>query len=542
MAAYAPIDAPMHNGNTKKTVDYMYDMDIGNFSYAAGHPMKQHRVRLAHSLIQSYGLYNKMKIFSPRKATKEEMAQFHSEDYVEFLAKVTHENSAGLQKDAMKFNVGDDSPVFDGLFQYCAISAGGSLEGAARLGRGKCDIAVNWAGGLHHAKKSEASGFCYVNDIVLSILELLRYHERVVYIDIDVHHGDGVEEAFFTTDRVMTVSFHQYGEFFPGTGELRDIGADKGKNYSVNFPLRHGIDDASYKGIFEPVMTQVMERYKPGAIVLQCGGDSLGRDRLGSLNLSMRGHANCVNFMKTFGIPLLLLGGGGYTMRNVSRTWAYETGVALGMELDSKIPAHEYSEYYSQENYELDVKPRTDLANLNSVEYLEKIKVKIFENLKDTTFAPSTSALDDVLDTLGMDDEDEDMLDDADEDDNPDERITERRSAMRVEVDGELSDSDDGASGSRIRKRGIDRRNEQNFAELTEIDEAMLDSEVDEPEAVPTIENSETDSPSEVPDPVPESSRETSSKANGYKMEGVEEAHGEKAASGSGSVVVKTES
>jgi len=95
------------------------------------------------------------------------------------------------------------------------------MEGAARLSRDKCDIAVNWAGGLHHAKKSEASGFCYVNDIVLGILELLRYHSRVLYIDIDVHHGDGVEEAFYTTDRVMTVSFHKYGEYFPGTGELR---------------------------------------------------------------------------------------------------------------------------------------------------------------------------------------------------------------------------------------------------------------------------------------------------------------------------------
>ena len=89
------------------------------------------------------------------------------------------------------------------------------------MNNGSCDIAVNWAGGLHHAKKTEASGFCYVNDIVLSILELLRYHPRVLYIDIDIHHGDGVEEAFYTTDRVMTVSFHKHGEYFPGTGEVR---------------------------------------------------------------------------------------------------------------------------------------------------------------------------------------------------------------------------------------------------------------------------------------------------------------------------------
>jgi histone deacetylase 1/2 len=144
-------------------------------------------------------------------------------------------------------------------------------EGAARLSRDKCDIAINWAGGLHHAKKAEASGFCYINglslssfpihslwphlysDIVLGILELLRYHPRVLYVDIDVHHGDGVEEAFYTTDRVMTASFHKYGEFFPGTGDLKDIGYNKGRNYSVNVPLRDGINDENYKSVFEPV-------------------------------------------------------------------------------------------------------------------------------------------------------------------------------------------------------------------------------------------------------------------------------------------------
>jgi histone deacetylase 1/2 len=95
--------------------------------------------------------------------------------------------------------------VFDGLYNFCQLSAGGSLDGAIQLNRGHTDIAINWAGGLHHAKKSEASGFCYVNDIVLAILELLKYHQRVLYIDVDIHHGDGVEEAFYSTDRVMTV-------------------------------------------------------------------------------------------------------------------------------------------------------------------------------------------------------------------------------------------------------------------------------------------------------------------------------------------------
>ena len=142
----------------------------------------------------------------------------------------------------------------------------------------------------------------------------------------------------------MTVSFHKYGEYFPGTGELRDIGVGAGKNYAVNFPLRDGIDDETYKSIFEPVIQSVMDYYKPEAIVLQCGGDSLSGDRLGCFNLSMKGHANCVSFVKSFGMPTLVLGGGGYTMRNVARTWAYETGVLVGQEMSSVLPFNEYYE------------------------------------------------------------------------------------------------------------------------------------------------------------------------------------------------------
>jgi histone deacetylase 1/2 len=186
-----------------------------------------------------------------------------------------------------------------------------------------------------------------VIDIVLGIIELLRFKKRVLYIDIDVHHGDGVEEAFYTTDRVMTVSFHKYGEYFPGTGELRDIGVGAGKNYAVNFPLRDGIDDVTYKSIFEPVIQSVMDYYQPEAIVLQCGGDSLSGDRLGCFNLSMKGHANCVNFVKKFNMPTLVLGGGGYTMRNVARTWAFETGVLVGQELSPMLPFNEYYEVSS---------------------------------------------------------------------------------------------------------------------------------------------------------------------------------------------------
>ncbi|PGH05834.1 histone deacetylase RPD3 [Polytolypa hystricis UAMH7299] len=473
MASFAPLDVSIANGVLdKKRVAYFYDSDVGNYAYVAGHPMKPHRIRMAHSLVMNYGLYKKMEIYRAKPANKFEMTQFHTDEYIDFLGKVTPDNMDSYAKEQSRYNVGDDCPVFDGLFEFCGISAGGSMEGAARLNRNKCDIAVNWAGGLHHAKKSEASGFCYVNvpDIVLGILELLRYKQRVLYIDIDVHHGDGVEEAFYTTDRVMTVSFHKYGEYFPGTGELRDIGVGSGKYYAVNFPLRDGIDDVSYKGIFEPVIKHVMEWYRPEAVVLQCGGDSLSGDRLGCFNLSMRGHANCVKYVKSFNLPTMIVGGGGYTMRNVARTWAFETGVLVGENLGTTLPYNDYYEYFSPD-YELDVRP-SNMDNANSKEYLDKILAQVVENLKRTAFAPSVQMTDVPREPMleGIDDEADAILDDLDEDENKDKRFTKRRFDQYIEKEGELSDSEDeeenAANGVRRQPNGIRRRNQISYRNL----------------------------------------------------------------------------
>mmetsp|Transcript_4378 Transcript_4378/g.3636 ORF Transcript_4378/g.3636 Transcript_4378/m.3636 type:complete len:143 (-) Transcript_4378:514-942(-) len=142
------------------------------------------------------------------------------------------------------------------------------MLGAQMLNENKVDIAINWSGGLHHAKKCEASGFCYINDCVLSILELLKVYDKVLYIDIDCHHGDGVEEAFYTSNRVLTLSLHKFGDFFPGTGHIDDRGLDDGENHSINVPLKDGIDDFNYETLFKPVLKAVIDNFKPGAIVL----------------------------------------------------------------------------------------------------------------------------------------------------------------------------------------------------------------------------------------------------------------------------------
>ena len=411
-----------------------------------------------------------------KPATKREMSQFHTDEYVDFLYRVTPENVDAYVREQSKFNVGDDCPVFDGLFEYCSISAGGSMEGAARLSRDKCDIAINWAGGLHHAKKGEASGFCYVNDIVLGILELLRYHARVLYIDIDVHHGDGVEEAFYTTDRVMTCSFHKYGEFFPGTGELRDIGCGKGKHYACNVPLRDGITDETYQSVFRPVIQRIMEQYQPTAVVLQCGSDSLAGDKLGCFNLSMRGHASCVEFVKSFGLPLLLVGGGGYTMRNVSRAWAYETGLASGHQLSSVLPMNEYYEYFGPQ-YQLDVLP-SNMENMNTREYLDKVKEQVFENLRHVAHAPSVQGH--VEPHLAHDTAVDDQDDDAED---PDVRVSQHAMDKRIQRDTEFEDSDDEGEGG--------RRDQRSWKDQEGMD--VEDEPPQEPVKAPTQPKTESD-------------------------------------------------
>ncbi|KAJ1917343.1 Histone deacetylase 2 [Mycoemilia scoparia] len=443
--------------SSRRRVAYYYDDEIGNYNYGYGHPMKPFRMRMAHDLITSYELDKKMTMLKPTRATSKEMSKFHSDDYIEYLERVSPEFAEKMPVHTARYLPGDDCPPFDGVYEFCSISAGGSIEGAKRLNHGTSDIVINWSGGLHHAKKGEASGFCYINDIVLGILELLRYHQRVVYLDIDVHHGDGVEEAFYTTDRVMSVSFHKYGDFFPGTGHLSDVGIGRGKYYSVNVPLRDGINDESYKSVFQPVMRKIMECYRPGAVFMQCGTDSLSGDRLGCFNLSMKGHAACVEFMKSFNVPLFCVGGGGYTIRNVARTWVYETSVLLDTQVSPILPYNDYYEFYGPE-YKLDV-PASNMEDTNNRKYLDKLIRDIHEHLRHVPHAPSVQMQEVPRDVVGDGDDSED---DEYDDKNADNRKNQRHIDARVVPDTELSDSDTESNSNRRNVRNYRHRSAGN--------------------------------------------------------------------------------
>ncbi|KAF9074411.1 hypothetical protein BDP27DRAFT_1317041 [Rhodocollybia butyracea] len=345
----------------RRRVSYYYDPDVGSYTYGLGHPMKPHRILMTHELLSAYtnspshapNLLLTNPLFTslrPPRASAHQMTHFHTDEYIHFLSRVTPETVEELTGRGTQFLVGDDNPAFEGVWEFNTISAGGSIGCASRINSGHADIAINWAGGLHHAKKREASGFCYINDIVLCTLDLLRTFPRVLYIDIDCHHGDGVEEAFYTTDRVMTVSFHKYGEYFPGTGTQEDRGRGRGHGYALNIPLKDGMSDATFQSIFDPIISRVMEVFRPSVVVLQCGADSLSGDKLGCFNLTMEGHAHCTTFVRRFGVPMVFIGRGriygeerseGMVLRDRMRFGCAGTAQALQQlkELEGRIGA-----------------------------------------------------------------------------------------------------------------------------------------------------------------------------------------------------------
>ncbi len=214
----------------------------------------------------------------------------------------------------------------------------------------------------------------------------------MLYVDIDIHHGDGVELAFYHSNRVMTVSFHKYtGDFFPGTGKLDDNGAGLGKYFCLNVPLQDGVDDDMYLTVFKTVIGDTVTHFQPTSIVLQCGADSLGLDRLGAFNLSIAAHGECVNYVRTFGVPLLVVGGGGYTVKNVSRCWAYETAVLVGADIPDTVPATIYDAYFADSGWKLHPPLTGKVDNLNSPAGLQRITVSIREKLRYLGGAPSVA-------------------------------------------------------------------------------------------------------------------------------------------------------
>lgn len=318
---------------------FIYSEDFAKYDYGRGHPLKPFRLKLTYDLIKAYGLLSLQdaRVIEAGPAREDDLTLFHSADYIDILKAA---NSGFEMPGQERYGLGfGDNPVFKGVFDWSRLVTGASLQAAALVDGGEVRLAFNISGGLHHALEGRASGFCYINDPVVLISFLLNRGRRVVYIDIDAHHGDGVQKAFYHTSKVLTISIHESGlHLFPGTGFENEIGEGEGKGYSVNIPLPPYSDDKVFVHAFSEVASPLINKFRPDIVVSQLGVDSFLTDPLAHLNYTTNGFCEVVRQIKDISPRWIALGGGGYEITNVARAWTLAWAVMNNVDLPDELP------------------------------------------------------------------------------------------------------------------------------------------------------------------------------------------------------------
>ena len=319
---------------------FVYDDLLTRHVLNDTHPLKPIRLRYTYDLLEAYGAFDPVSslLVGPRQASEEELVAFHT---VEYLDAVRRLGAGDTSVAASAFNLGPgDNPHYEGMYEAALWSTGASLVAAEMLIAGDVEAAFSISGGLHHAMPGYAYGFCVFNDPVIAINRLLGAGMRVAYVDVDCHHGDGVQHAFYDTDAVLTISMHESGAFlFPGTGHTQEIGAGRGRGYSVNVPLYPYTSDDMYHWTFDETVPRLVEAFRPDVLVTQLGIDSHVRDPITHLCLTVQGFGRTVRELARLSPgKWLALGGGGYDLQAVARAWTTAYGVMSGLELTDDIP------------------------------------------------------------------------------------------------------------------------------------------------------------------------------------------------------------
>jgi len=320
-----------------KTV-FLYTDQYFNYDYGPNHPLRIERLRLTYELCKAFHLFDlpQGRLVEAGPATESEVLRFHRPAYVEVLKRASEGTFHGYYAHGLGPG---DNPIFPGLWEWSLLHTGATLEGARLVSEGEARIAFNIAGGLHHAAADRASGFCYVNDPVLAIYHFLDRGKRVLYLDIDAHHGDGVQTAFYEDPRALTLSFHQDGRsLFPGSGKVTEIGKNEGIGFSLNVPMLPGTDDSVFWEGFYSIVPRLLETYRPDVVVSQLGVDTFLDDPLAALELTTNSYCKVISFLTQHVKAWVALGGGGYNAGNVARAWTLAWAIMIGVELPEELP------------------------------------------------------------------------------------------------------------------------------------------------------------------------------------------------------------
>lgn len=331
-----------------------YDKRLASYDMGPQHPLKPERFTLAVSLMDACGLLAEsghedisgplIHTLSPDDLGRDEIELVHSSAYVDAVTRASRDP----QQSHASHGIGPgDTPAFHGMHEASMLVCASTTTALRKVIEGDARRGFAVAGGLHHAHSDRAAGFCVYNDPAVAIATMLRDHpgSRYVYIDIDAHHGDGVQEAFYTSDEVLTISVHESGKYlFPGTGRLLETGESDGEGYSINVPLPPLSDDACYEMVYREVIAPAVRAFAPDAIIAQCGADAHIEDPLTHLAMTLKGHRTLVDAIIELADELcegriVCTGGGGYgTYSVVPRAWANVGAALLGRDLPEMLP------------------------------------------------------------------------------------------------------------------------------------------------------------------------------------------------------------
>ena len=320
----------MNEADERKAI-FLHSPRIEGFSYPSSCPFKAERAGMTRRILRSMGMLTGRGRCetAPESATRDELERFHAARYLDVMIAA---EGGTLDVEGLEMGLGSqECPVFVGMYEYAALACGATLSGARQILAGGADVTFNPSGGFHHAGPALASGFCYLNDVVLACGLLAEKGRRVAFLDVDAHHGDGVQNAFYDRRDVMTVSLHENGKtLIPGTGFENEIGVGEGRGYSVNVPLPEATYDEAYVRAFESLAVPVLGSYNPDVIVLELGMDGLAGDPLTHLQLTNNAYADVVQRILGFRKPVLATGGGGYNVDNTVRGWALAWAILCG--------------------------------------------------------------------------------------------------------------------------------------------------------------------------------------------------------------------
>ncbi len=332
---------PLAQNEVKKQGSlFVYSDEMSWFDFGPDHPFKPERAAKTYELCNRYGVmfHPWMTILEPEAVDKSLLSLFHETEYLRLLEDASQ---GQVSLEMLERGIGTpDNPILPGIYEWSCRAAGGTCSALYRIMNQEALVGFNPLGGFHHARAGYSEGFCYVNDIVIAVLNMLNKfpHAKVAYIDLDAHHGNGVQDAFYDDPRVMFFSIHETGKnLYPWSGHETEIGAGDGRGFTVNIPMEAGSDDDIYNFVFSQVVPPLLNAFSPDVIVAEIGADMVVSDPLTNLKLTNNGYQKAITELVRLCPRILALGGGGYDIYSTAKCWTLAWSILNGLEPEDEF-------------------------------------------------------------------------------------------------------------------------------------------------------------------------------------------------------------